>query len=230
MTKKNFKYPKYIKIILRKKLTLYRSYQNDNSLQAAYKQASQEYETAVKHWNESIENDICQNPTNRKFYNFINKKLKTTNVIPTLIDSATGDYIFSDSEKASLLNSCFQKVFTTDDGNLPKTTNTNLNMPEFTFIESDVLSATLKMKDKLTRTPESIPTYFIRRIIHCILKPLLHIYNTSLKHSIVPCQWKNSYIVPIFKKGNKSNPTNYRPISLTSTFSRIFESVLHDKI
>ena len=43
-------------------------------------------------------------------------------------------------------------------------------------------------------------------------------------------QWKMAIIVPIHKKNDKSKPNNYRPISLTSSFSRLFESVLQEKL
>ena len=39
-------------------------------------------------------------------------------------------------------------------------------------------------------------------------------------------QWKHANIIPIFKKGDKSNPTNYRPISLLSCVGKIFERVM----
>ena len=103
-------------------------------------------------------------------------------------------------------------------------------MPDFVITPNDILSATRKMKDKLTRTPESIPAYFIKRIISVILHPLVTLFNFCIQNSFVPTQWKTSLIVPVYKKGDRSNATNYRPISLTSSFSRLFESILHDKI
>ena len=42
----------------------------------------------------------------------------------------------------------------------------------------------------------------------------------------VPSEWKRSIICPIFKKGNASDPSNYRPISLTCCCSKIMESLI----
>ena len=86
------------------------------------------------------------------------------------------------------------------------------------------------MKSKISRTPEGIPSYFIVKVIHSILYPLTSLFNLSLKLNSIPFQWKNALVIPIFKKGNRSDTSNYRPISLTSSFSRLFESILMEKM
>ena len=42
------------------------------------------------------------------------------------------------------------------------------------------------------------------------------IFNKSLKEGVVPKSWKEAEVVPIFKKGKRDDPGNYRPVSLTS--------------
>ena len=134
-------------------------------------------------------------------------------------------------EKATLFNKSFQTVFTTDNGKLPTPPSCSYSpMLDFQITTSDVLNAINKLKDKVVRTPEGIPAYFVKRISHNLLLPLSIIFNNILFENFVPVQWKESLIIPVYKKGDKSNPLNYRPISLTSTFSRIFESILHEKI
>ena len=46
----------------------------------------------------------------------------------------------------------------------------------------------------------------------------------------VPKKWKEANIMPIFKKGSKLERANYRPVSLTSTMSKILASIIRDKI
>ena len=52
------------------------------------------------------------------------------------------------------------------------------------------------------------------------------LFQASLNQGIVPPDWKTANIVPLFKKGDKSNPANYRPISLTSLTCKILEHVV----
>ena len=47
---------------------------------------------------------------------------------------------------------------------------------------------------------------------------------------LVPSDWKIADIVPIFKKGAKDDPTNYRPVSLTSELYKVMESLIKDSL
>lgn len=55
---------------------------------------------------------------------------------------------------------------------------------------------------------------------------MVHIINNSIHLGIFPDHYKKAEIIPIFKAGDKHEPTNYRPISLLSNLSKIFEKVL----
>jgi len=46
----------------------------------------------------------------------------------------------------------------------------------------------------------------------------------------VPAQWLEANVTPLYKKGSKTDPTNYRPVSLTSVVCKVLESIIRDKI
>ena len=60
--------------------------------------------------------------------------------------------------------------------------------------------------------------------------PLSIIFNHSFNTGIVPENWKKANMSAMLKKGDKENPGNYRPISLTSQVCKVFESMLRDSI
>ena len=223
------KVPLHIRKLLKQKLQVYKKTKTGESSKEEYKTKSHEYDAAVRQWNDHVEQQICLQPSSKKFYNFYKRKMKTKSSIPPLLKN--GSWCYTDADKANALNSFFYTVFTVDNGSplhiQPKQVE---QMEDFAINSSDVHTALVKLKDKITRTPEGVPPYFIKRIAPAILPFLTFFFNASLNSGFVPSQWKSAIVVPVFKKGDQNQPNNYRPISLTSSFSRIMESILHQKI
>ena len=71
---------------------------------------------------------------------------------------------------------------------------------------------------------------FFKQTVDTIALPLTIIFNLSLQSGKLPNVWKEAIVVPIFKKGQRSNPENYRPVSLTTVACRIMEKIIHKKI
>ena len=56
------------------------------------------------------------------------------------------------------------------------------------------------------------------------------VFSRCLEEQTVPADWKNANVTPIFKKGSKCSPGNYRPVSLTCVLCKTMESLLRDAI
>ncbi len=64
-----------------------------------------------------------------------------------------------------------------------------------------------------------------------VVSPILaEIFNTSLNDGTVPEDWRSANVTPIYKKGAKSDPGNYRPVSLTSVSCKLMERLVKDKL
>lgn len=223
-----YKRPRHINILLQEKLSLYKKYKMDKSLKEKYKKKSKQYDVAVQKWQDENEIRICNNPSSKKFYNFFRGKMKSNSSIPPLHDSNNNIHT-SNLDKANLLNSFFHEVFQDDDGVvLDCKYKTNNIMKDFSIDFSDVMLSLHTLKDKITRTPEQIPSYFLKRIGPSITEFLVPFFNACLHFNFVPIQWKTAIVIPIFKKGENNVPNNYRPISLTSSLSRLFEIIIYN--
>jgi hypothetical protein len=77
---------------------------------------------------------------------------------------------------------------------------------------------------------DEIPTKVLKVCTKTISSTLAYICNLSLASGIFPSCLKFSVVKPIFKKGNKTAMSNYRPISLLPPFSKMFEKVIYTRL
>ena len=169
------------------------------------------------------------------FYSYVKNKLRSQTPMPPLLNE-NGNLILAPIDKANLLNNTFSKVFLDDDDgkHLPKLPpfvhKDSGEMPDIHVTTGDVLDAISNLKNSMSRTPDNVPTIFIKKVSKVLAKPLAILFNLSLKKGKIPKFWKLALVVPIFKKGETNKTTNYRPISLTSLLCRILEKIIHRKI
>ena len=99
----------------------------------------------------------------------------------------------------------------------------NEKLENIHFSPGILVKISKKLKPKLTLGPDGYSPFFLKQIISSIAVPLCMMYQSFMSVGIIPLEWKSAIIVPIFKKGASSDPSNYRPISLTSVFSKLME-------
>ena len=87
-----------------------------------------------------------------------------------------------------------------------------------------------KLKSNSAPGPDGITPRFLKDHSDILSIPMSIIFNKSMYTSTDPKDWKDANVTPILKKGAKSNPDNYRPISLTSVPCKIMESIMRDKM
>jgi hypothetical protein len=77
---------------------------------------------------------------------------------------------------------------------------------------------------------DEVPPRLLKLSLPYIISPLTYLCNKSLISGIFPSWLKYSQVTPIPKKGNKFELSNYRPISLLTSFSKIFEKVIYKRL
>ncbi|MCG8431179.1 MAG: hypothetical protein MJA29_08390, partial [Candidatus Omnitrophica bacterium] len=219
------------KNIYKKKLKLWHKYKNVRSKEN-YKEYLKVAKEAKKFSYDDIKNreiQILKNANINAFYSYVNSKLISKNAIPPLYKD--GRKYESPETKANLFQSHFSSVFTTDDGILPYMQNfTNSILENVEISEEIVLMSLKKLPSKSSSGPDHIPSIFLKNTAQAIDKPLTVIFNKSFQTGIVPSDWLDAKVVPIFKKGEISDVKNYRPISLTSVASKVFERIIKDQM
>jgi hypothetical protein len=73
---------------------------------------------------------------------------------------------------------------------------------------------------------DEIPVKILKSSAPFISSPLAYICNKALETGVFPTRLKYSVIKPFFKGGDKTNMSNYRPISLMTSFSKVLEKII----
>ena len=77
---------------------------------------------------------------------------------------------------------------------------------------------------------DNLPIHIIKKSFELISEPLMLVINSSLEAGLFPDKLKVAKIIPIYKAGEVDTFTNYRPISILSSFSKIYERVMYNRL
>ena len=101
------------------------------------------------------------------------------------------------------------------------------NMP---ITLDEITEAAKNLQSKSSTDANGISSSFLKNVLATILHPVQHIFNRSLATGMVPSQFKQAKVIPVFKSGDQDNVDNYRPISLLCSFSKLFEKIMAKRL
>jgi hypothetical protein len=78
--------------------------------------------------------------------------------------------------------------------------------------------------------PDLLPTHMLKEVAKEIAPALAFIFQQSYDTSQVPSIWQFANVTAVFKKGEKKNPANYRPVSLTCILCKTMEHIVFNQI
>lgn len=117
--------------------------------------------------------------------------------------------------------------FDYDNCNIQTNVNTIFLKP---VTETELRCIGKQLKNKNSAGLDEIPVSLVKGTLDLTATPLLNIINRSINEGVFPQGLKDSKVIPIYKKGNPDDLQNYRPISILSSFSKIFERVMYDRV
>ena len=137
--------------------------------------------------------------------------------------------LYSDSKtKAELLNSQFKSVFTREDTeHIDK-----LFGPNYPTIDPLVINpkGVEKLLSQLNPSkasgPDQIPCRILKGLSEELAPVFCALFMQSLDTGILPSLWSQAYVTPVFEKGQRCMPENYRPVSLTCVSCKLFEHII----
>ena len=174
---------------------------------------------------------IKKNP--KFFFSYAKQKQKTKSTIPVLRDEM-GRLSSDPLTKAELLQRQYKKVFSDptkaevqqcmQSPGLPQ--GLDRGFSELDFTRDDVIEALTELDPYSAGPDEDIPARILTSCKDQLALPLTLFWTESFEQGYIPEVLKTQFITPIFKKGDRTDPANYRPVSITSHVMKTFERVV----
>ena len=95
---------------------------------------------------------------------------------------------------------------------------------------NEIIKTVKKFQNNKSPGYDEIDSSVLKQSVHLLAIPLCSIFNLSFEQGVFPSSLKVAKVIPIHKKGNTSISSNYRPISILSVFSKLFEKLVHRRL
>ena len=106
----------------------------------------------------------------------------------------------------------------------------DLGILDAPFTEEEVMKTISKLKNGKSPGEDLILNEFIKKSANTLLPFYTNLFNTVFETGEFPEAWTTGVIIPIFKKGDPTNPSNYRGITLLSTLGKVFTKLINDRL
>ena len=163
------------------------------------------------------------------FYESINspRPLNSDTRLKVIVDEA------ADKLKSELCTRREQFITTTQFSDNNKASNpASLDITPHPFCNIASVDYILRnLPNKTSSGLDNIPPILLKHLPVKTVRDLTVLLNNAINHNYFPTAWKKAKVFPILKKGkNPHDPSSYRPISLTPSLSKVYESVINNSI
>lgn len=184
--------------------------------------------TSYNQYIERIQLSLTHDP--RKFWSYVHAKNNSSRIPGQMIYQS--NTIEHPQNIINAFGEYFSSVYQSSQSLTNKSSQSSSvnNIYFYPICESEVITACKKLKDKMTSGTDNIPSFIVKDCAGVLSCPLAKIFNLCLNNKQYPSVWKETKICPVYKSGRKDNIENYRPISIISNLSKVFEIILYNRI
>ena len=200
----------------------------------AFKQVRNLCRSRIREYKAHSQRAVLLRARNDKPYLFkYIRRLRKATPPPLALNGPNGLHATSPQQVAGLFRSHFQTIYSS-----PPVTNHPI-LPPFQvtstlgyihFSEENVASQLRRLNPYCSMGPDKLHPRILKETADTLAGPYTFLFRRCMDEGVFPDSWKEAIISPIFKKGSRLDPVSYRPISLTSISSKIFERIIKEAI
>lgn len=223
---------------------LVKKYPNNQYLKEQYKKMSRRVQQQASSDRKEYYGQLLESAgaNSRKYWQVINRSVGKVNkaIERITFDSVTYQVSSNRSTVANIFNNYFTGVTaalasgSTNPTSQNDYTSTNKRATNsffgFHITAGEILESIKAVSNKNSVGYDGVRTDVIKNCMMSLLEPLGILFNLSLSTGVFPEQLKVAVVVPIHKSGSEQDITNYRPISILSILSKIFEYIIKNRI
>lgn len=164
----------------------------------------------------------------KSFYSYLRNKRQIKSSIVSL-DRGDGTRTNNSTESAEVLASAFSSVFVREPaGPLPYFDNCNDIIGDLNISFEDVKKELLKLDIFKSSGPDGVHPKLLKALAYdsSFVEAVTSLFIKCSETGSLPTVWKSASVVALFKKGNKCDPLNYRPVSLTCILCKVYEKLV----
>lgn len=203
----------------------------------ARREAKSAFRRSRSQFYKDLADKLTDPTTSSKTFWKLNKLVLGQKATPGIPDiNHNGTMVSDPATKASLLNVYFASQCSLPAGSdadpLPDLGEpaTDSTLQHITILADEARKVLRSLDVSKASGPDGISNRVLRECADSLCIPLARLFNISLLSGSFPSSWKSANVVPIFKKNDRHLLSNYRPISLLPTMSKVFERIVHARL
>ena len=166
---------------------------------------------------------------------FVKGNCTSSSIPPLNSFPVTGqnEFCFSSEDKAELLNKYFTSISTVNDENVALSAfeyKSQNRLSSITCTQHEVASLIELLNPNKATGPDGISNKMLKTVAKEVAVPLSILFNRSFREGKFADIYKHSNVIPLPKKGDNSDPSNFRPVSLLSNVGKLQERIVFKHI
>ena len=213
----------------RKKMRLHKDKHKSDRAQIAFSLARKKFKNVVaQKMRETLNETDDSALVTKKFWSYVKSKTASQR-IPEFV-SYKGIVRNCPEDQANLFNDFFFEQFSTASSYDIDIDYSNDWQFDIEFDQERIRKILSNINPNKAYGPDGIHGKLLKNCAAGLAYPLSLLFHSCYNIGTLPREWKLGHVVPIFKKGDKHEVSNYRPISLTCLITKVLERILKDEL